>query len=577
MSNENIQIVVSARDNASRQLSTVRKNIAAIGSKTGGPLGGMIGGLAGISGPAIVAGAAIAGMTAFLKDGIQSAIEEEASLKRLDTALAANIDGWDGNRAAIDAAIESRMRLGFEDDALRDSMIKLTVATQDSEDALRLQALAMDVARGTGRDLAGATDLVLKANMGNIGALRKAGIAIDKNATATEALALLQERYAGQATAYADTTAGAMESAKIVIGELGEDIGAELIPVIKDAALAVRDDLIPALNELGQGLANLDQGARDAGTSINEAIFGSLESQQAGLLKDTVFDSIFDGIHDAWNSLDPEAAKEGGYMQALHFNDGFSKGMENLPRDWTPLPTAAETAPVWRSWGNTMTIQGVAEMERVGNAMAAEAGRAGQEASAELARGILDNRDSVKNAWQQFKQDMKDPFTAMEEMAWLQGKLASRKLKDGLESNDPLLRQQAVDMRQMILDLISALQGLLYTEGVQASNAAERGLSTFNPPAWFRAFAGREFNRHTNRENNGRATGGPVSAGNTYLVGENGPELLHMGNGSGSVTPNHAMGGDIVLNVDGHELFRILDQRMGKRLAMSSSNSYVRG
>jgi len=44
----------------------------------------------------------------------------------------------------------------------------------------------------------------------------------------------------------------------------------------------------------------------------------------------------------------------------------------------------------------------------------------------------------------------------------------------------------------------------------------------------------------------GRAAGGPVSAGGTYLVGERGPELLTMGARSGYVTPNGAMGGNTV-------------------------------
>lgn len=35
-----------------------------------------------------------------------------------------------------------------------------------------------------------------------------------------------------------------------------------------------------------------------------------------------------------------------------------------------------------------------------------------------------------------------------------------------------------------------------------------------------------------------RAAGGPVNAGGTYLVGERGPELLHMGSGGGFVSPN---------------------------------------
>jgi hypothetical protein len=47
----------------------------------------------------------------------------------------------------------------------------------------------------------------------------------------------------------------------------------------------------------------------------------------------------------------------------------------------------------------------------------------------------------------------------------------------------------------------------------------------------------------------GRASGGPVSGGKTYLVGERGPELLTMG-GAGRVTPNHAIGGGPTFNVD---------------------------
>jgi hypothetical protein len=48
-----------------------------------------------------------------------------------------------------------------------------------------------------------------------------------------------------------------------------------------------------------------------------------------------------------------------------------------------------------------------------------------------------------------------------------------------------------------------------------------------------------------------RATGGPVSAGKSYLVGERGPELF-MPSGSGSIIPNSAMGGTVInLTVNG--------------------------
>ena len=41
----------------------------------------------------------------------------------------------------------------------------------------------------------------------------------------------------------------------------------------------------------------------------------------------------------------------------------------------------------------------------------------------------------------------------------------------------------------------------------------------------------------------GKAKGGPVLAGGTYLVGEEGPELLQMGSQSGNIIPNNRIGG----------------------------------
>lgn len=47
-----------------------------------------------------------------------------------------------------------------------------------------------------------------------------------------------------------------------------------------------------------------------------------------------------------------------------------------------------------------------------------------------------------------------------------------------------------------------------------------------------------------------RAGGGQVSSGGTYLVGENGPEILKLGGQGGNITPNHNLGGgtNVVIN-----------------------------
>ena len=56
-----------------------------------------------------------------------------------------------------------------------------------------------------------------------------------------------------------------------------------------------------------------------------------------------------------------------------------------------------------------------------------------------------------------------------------------------------------------------------------------------------------------------KADGGPVSAGESYLVGERGPEVLTMGHHGGVVTPNHQLsevGGDthVYVTIDGEQL-----------------------
>jgi phage-related minor tail protein len=64
----------------------------------------------------------------------------------------------------------------------------------------------------------------------------------------------------------------------------------------------------------------------------------------------------------------------------------------------------------------------------------------------------------------------------------------------------------------------------------------------------------------------GKATGGAVSAGTAYLVGEKGPELF-VPNTSGGIVPNHALGGGNVqivqhINVDSRSDMASIHQAM---------------
>jgi uncharacterized membrane protein YgcG len=72
----------------------------------------------------------------------------------------------------------------------------------------------------------------------------------------------------------------------------------------------------------------------------------------------------------------------------------------------------------------------------------------------------------------------------------------------------------------------------------------------------------------------GRAGGGPVLAGQSYLVGERGPEVLTMGGGSGFVNPNiHTGHTNVTVKIGEQELRDIVSSeidRYGSNVAMSA-------
>jgi phage-related minor tail protein len=86
------------------------------------------------------------------------------------------------------------------------------------------------------------------------------------------------------------------------------------------------------------------------------------------------------------------------------------------------------------------------------------------------------------------------------------------------------------------------------------------GMSTFNPANSFPGLSG-------------RASGGPVSAGTPYMVGEKGPELFMPGR-SGTIVPNNALGGgstNVVVNVDASGSNVQGDQAQAKQLGVAVS------
>jgi hypothetical protein len=482
---------------AASDIKGLKGSIQSLGSRTGGPLGGAIGGLAGLGGGLATAG--IVGGLAFdamrrlndmLVQGVSSALAEEQSLKRLDAALEANIKGWDGNRNAIDTAIDARMDLGFTDDDLRESMIRLVTATRDEKRALDLQSLAMDLARARGISLKDATDKLIKAGAGNTRVLKELGIEIDKGASKAEIYGAIQERVAGQTEAFMNTTVGKLTVADTKVGELQESMGNLLLPMIGNVATAA--------SSAADQIENMFSPPATMDLSVGKEI-AELDKNIGGL-SDTIESAVPD-VHNAARAL----------------NRAVIEGIDDLPD---------------------------------------KAGEIGSQIPEDLAEGVRGSKDTVANIMDDLTFAIENPLAQTREMARIEGLLMGDKLGNALRSKNPFIRQVASQTQTDLIAQWESISGKAWTWGGNAGENYTDNLENKIDDAAeiarrirerIRAILSRPlsinakinlYNRLTNSGNiPGFAEGGFLPAGKVGIVGEEGPELIEGGSAGSRITP----------------------------------------
>ena len=178
-----------------------------------------------------VAGALVGSLGGALADVARAAADDEANVLKLRGALEGSGASWEAYSGLIDAQIKKGQGLAFTDTQIRDSLATLVSTTGEMNDSLRIQNIAMDLARLRGIDLSEATNVVAKAAAGNTTQLGRMFPATKEAANATEALAIVQKIAAGQAELYGNSTAGAIFKTKDAVDEWRESIGASLGPL----------------------------------------------------------------------------------------------------------------------------------------------------------------------------------------------------------------------------------------------------------------------------------------------------------------------------------------------------------
>lgn len=307
----NLQLLISAVDNASGTLNKIDKAGGSLGKTLGTALKvGALAGAAGI-GIAVVAGLKFAAMAA----------KEEVGIKRLGAAIDANGGSWAKQGDEVERIIRQRERLSFADDELRDSLSILVAQTGNLDEAMRRQSVAMDLSRGANIDLGTASKLLGKVTDENHAALTRYGIVIDKGADATEVMAAVQAKFAGQSEAFADTSVGKWERFKNTLDNIKEAIGAGLLPVMTGAAdLLVRfaDAALPKVEAAVEVIG-------DKVTSLANTIIPPLKDQ-INNLADTVIPLLEEALSTFVGTL--ESIAQSDEFQA--FLDGVEDGLNDL-------------------------------------------------------------------------------------------------------------------------------------------------------------------------------------------------------------------------------------------------------
>ena len=282
-------------------------------------------------------------------DAVKAAIEDEKAQLSLAQTLRNTVKATDAQIKATEDYIDTTARAtGIADDQLRPSLDRLVRSTNDLTKAQKLQQLALDIAAGTGKDLATVTEALGKAYDGNLGALKRIGVPLDENIVKTKdfdaAVKVLSETFAGQADIAAQSFAGRMARIKISIDEAKETLGQALLPILEKFAKFATDTLVPALEDFVAGLTggqpnsvkNAVKDVRGRIVDLNDGLNTTANTGAFGL--GVAMKQLADTITNLNNVAFGASGAESGLKQLLDLLTKVTQGIEDAINAYSRLP-----------------------------------------------------------------------------------------------------------------------------------------------------------------------------------------------------------------------------------------------
>ena len=187
---------------------------------------------------AIAAAAAAAYAIKIGVDGVKAAIEDEAAQLKLASALRTATGATDAQiKATEDYITKTALAVGIADDELRPAFQRLAIATGSTTKSQQLLNLAVDISKGSGKDLTSVVEALSKSFGGQDTQLVRLGIGLTAAQAKTmdfkSQTELLSDLYGGAASRNAETFQGRIDRLKVGFDEAKESIGAALLPIIE--------------------------------------------------------------------------------------------------------------------------------------------------------------------------------------------------------------------------------------------------------------------------------------------------------------------------------------------------------
>jgi hypothetical protein len=265
-------------------------------------------------------------------DAVKAAIEDEKAQVSLAQTLKNVTKATDAQVKATEDYIDKTARAtGVADDQLRPSLDRLVRSTQDVTKAQKLQQLALNIAAGTGKDLATVTEALGKAYDGNLGALKRIGVPLDENIVKTKdfdaAVIALSDTFEGQADAAANTFAGRLARFKVAIDEAKESLGQALLPLLERFAKFATDTLAPALQGIIDGLTGKKKSVVPAFLTFGEV---SQDAETAGYDLGKALRDLGSGLGSLAGSFDDSTGQESGFVRFINLLTDMTEGLDRL-------------------------------------------------------------------------------------------------------------------------------------------------------------------------------------------------------------------------------------------------------